>query len=71
MWTIVFKVFIEFVTILFLLYVFIFWLQAVWDLISQQGIKPAHPALEGSLSLWPAGKSCNQLLYDEKVLTRI
>ena len=29
-----FKVIIELVTILFLLHVFIFWLQDVWDLIS-------------------------------------
>ena len=32
-WTI-FKVFIEFVTILFLFYVLLFWLRYMWDLIS-------------------------------------
>ena len=31
MWTI-FKVIIEFVTVLLLFYVFVFWLQGVWDL---------------------------------------
>ena len=33
MWTI-FEVFIEFVTILFLLYALVFWPQGMWDLIS-------------------------------------
>ena len=31
MWTI-FKVFIEFVTILFLFYILVFWPQVMWDL---------------------------------------
>ena len=33
MWTI-FKVFAEFVTLLFLFYVLVFWLQGMWDLSS-------------------------------------
>ena len=41
MWTI-FKVFIEFVTILFLIYGLIFWLRGMWDLSSDQGSK-LHP----------------------------
>ena len=50
MWTI-FKVFIEFVTILFLFYVF--WPRGMWDLI-----EPASLALEGEvLTTGPPGKS--------------
>ena len=33
MWTI-FKVFIELITILFLFYVLVFWLEGMWDLMS-------------------------------------
>ena len=40
------KVFIEFVTILFLFYVLVFWLQGMRDLSSQPGIKPTLPVLE-------------------------
>ena len=45
-WTI-FKVFIEFVTILLLFYVF--WPEACGLLAHQSGIKPAPPALEGEV----------------------
>ena len=56
MWTI-FKVFIEFVTILLLFYVF-FWLRSMWDLSSQPGIELAPPALEGKvLTTGPPRKS--------------
>ena len=51
MWTI-FKVFIEFVTILFLFYVFMFWffsLKACGILATWSGIEPALPALEGKV----------------------
>ena len=34
MWTIFLKVFIEFVTILLLFYVLVFWLRGMWDLSS-------------------------------------
>ena len=48
MWTI-FKVFIEFVTILLLFYILAFWPQSMWDLSSQPGIEPTPPALEGGI----------------------
>ena len=59
MWTI-FKVFIEFVTILLLFYVF-FWFfghEACGILAPRPGIEPAPPALEGEvLTTGPPGKS--------------
>ena len=56
MWTI-FKVFIEFVTILLLFYVLVFWPQGMWDLPGP-GIEPTPPALEGEvLTTGPPGKS--------------
>ena len=39
MWTI-FKAFIEFVTLLFLFYVLVFWSGGMWDLGSQPGSEP-------------------------------
>ena len=52
------KVFIEFVTILLLFYVLVFWPQGMWNLSSPPGIKPAPPALEGEvLTTGPPGKS--------------
>ena len=48
MWTI-FKAFIEFVTILLLLYVLVFWTGDMWDLATRPGIKPAIPALEAEV----------------------
>ena len=58
MWTI-FKVFIEFVTILLLFYVFWFFgLKARGILAPQPGIEPAPPAPEGEvLTTEPPGKS--------------
>ena len=44
----IFKVFTEFVTILFLFNVLVFWLRGMWDL-SSPGIKLAAPALEGEV----------------------
>ena len=56
-WTIL-KVFIEFVTMLLLFYVLVFWRQACGILAPQPGIKPAPPALEGEvLTTGPPGKS--------------
>ena len=49
MWTI-FKVFMEFVTILFLFYVLGFSHEAHRILAPQPGIKPAAPALEGEVN---------------------
>ena len=48
MWTI-FKVFIEFVIILFLFHVLVFWPGGMWDLNSQPGIKLTPPVLEGKV----------------------
>ena len=45
----IFKTFIEFVTILLLFYVFVFWPWGMWDLGSPAGIKPAPTALEGQV----------------------
>ena len=47
-WTI-FKLFIEFVTILLLLYVLAFYPWGMWDLVPWQGIKPALPTLAGKV----------------------
>ena len=58
MWTIL-KVFIEFVTILFLFYVlYFFYLKACGVLVPWLGVKPALPALEDEiLTTEPPGKS--------------
>ena len=47
-WTIL-KVFIEFVTILLLLYVFVFWLRGTWDLSSLTRNRTHTPTLEGEV----------------------
>ena len=58
MWTIFFKVFIEFVTILLLFYVLVFDREACGILAPRSGIEPAPPALEGKvLTTGPPGKS--------------
>ena len=64
MWTI-FKVFIEFVTILLLCYVFgFFWPEACGILAPRPGIEPAPPALEGEvLTTGLPGKSLSHLFY--------
>ena len=55
---VIFKVFIEFVTILLLFYVLGFWPWSMWDLASQPGIKHAPLALEGKvLTSGPPKKS--------------
>ena len=48
MWTI-FKVFSEFVTILFLFYVLVFWAQGTCDPSSRSGLEPTLPSLEGEV----------------------
>ena len=48
MWTI-FKVFIEFVTILFLLYALVFWPRGMWDLISLTRYQTHTLAMEGKI----------------------
>ena len=60
MWTI-FKIFIEFVTILLLFYVFWFFdCEACGILAPHPGIEPTPPALEGKvLTTGPPGKSPN------------
>ena len=55
MWTI-FKVFIQFVTILLLFYVLVFWPQGMWNHSSPSNLQA--PALEGKvLTTGPPGKS--------------
>ena len=57
MWTI-FKSWIEFVTILLLFYVLVFWLWVMWDISLQSGIKPTALAFEGQvLTTGSPGKS--------------
>ena len=54
MWTI-FKVFIEFVTILLLLYVLGFWLRGMWDLSSLTRDRTRTPCIgRRSLNHWTA-----------------
>ena len=50
MWTI-FKVITEFVTVLLLFYVFVFWLQGVWDLSFLIRDQPCTPSCTGRWSL--------------------
>ena len=50
-WTLL-KVFIEFVTILLLVYILAFWVQAYRILAPQPGIEPTPPALEGEVNHW-------------------
>ena len=55
---VIFKVFVEFVTILLLLYVLGFWLWGMWDLNSLTTDGTHIPALEGKvLTTGPPGKS--------------
>ena len=53
-----FKIFIEFVTILFLFYILAFWPWGMWISTPRPGVEPASPALEGEvLTTRPPGKS--------------
>lgn len=58
MWTIL-KFFIEFVTVLFLVYVLVFWPWGIWGLSSPTRVELTSPALEGReiLTTGPPGKS--------------
>ena len=57
MWAI-FKVFVEFVTVLLLFPVLVFWPRGMWGLSSPPGIEHAPPALEGEVfTTGPPGKS--------------
>ena len=48
-----FKVFIEFVTVLFLFYVLFFWPRGMWDLSSPKGMERTPAALKAqSLNYW-------------------
>ena len=68
MWT-VFQAFVEFVTVLFLIYVLLFWLQGIWNPAPPPGIEPQLPALEGEVlpTGWP-GKSLNTDILVNSVL---
>ena len=53
------KVYIEFVTVLFPFYIWVFWLQGMWD-----QIKPTPPTLEGKvLTTGPQGKFPKFILF--------
>ena len=57
LWTI-FKVFIEFVKLLFLFYVLVFWPQGMWDLSSPTRGQTCTPALDDEVwTTGPSGKS--------------
>ena len=65
MWTI-FKLFIEFVTILLLFHVLVFWPQGMWDsqLLDQGSNLDPTPALEGEvLTTGPPGKSLSFFFF--------
>ena len=62
MWT-TFEVFAEFVTILFLLYILVFWPRGMWDL--RPVIEPAPPSLEGKEPLDCQGSPPFQSIYQE------
>ena len=62
MWTI-YKVFIEFITILLLFSVLVFWLRGMWDLTPRPEIKPTPPALKEEVPTpRPPRKSCTTFL---------
>ena len=57
MWTIFFKVFIEFVTVLLLFYVLVFWQQGMWDLSYLTRDQTCTPCIgRRSLNHWMPGK---------------
>ena len=59
-----FKVFIEFVTVLFLFYVLVFWPGGMWDISSQPGTEHTPFALEDEvLTTGPPGKSLKASFY--------
>ena len=65
----IFKVFIEFVTILLLLYVFCFGHEACGILALRPGIKPTPPALKGEvLTTGPPGKSLEYCVLNKACL---
>ena len=68
MWTI-FQVFIDFVTILLLLYILMFWPGSMQDPSSPTRIRPPPPALEGEALAtgWP-GKSHVWLFLHHHIL---
>ena len=55
----IFKIFIEFITMLLLFYVLVFWPRGMWDLSSVTRDGTHTNALEGKvLTTRPPGKSC-------------
>ena len=64
MWTI-FQVFIEFVTILLLFYVLVFWPRGMWDLSSPTRDQTLTPSIgRQSLNHWTTSGSPYNLLFD-------
>ena len=66
----VFKVFIEFVTILFLFYVLDFWSQGRWDLSSPTGDLTHTPCLGRSLNHWTTREALFIFLSPSRGLPR-
>ena len=65
MWTI-FKVFIEFVTILFLFYVLVFWPQIMWDLSSSTRDQTfTHCIGRRSLKKWTTREALGQVVLEK------
>ena len=63
MWTI-FNVFIEFVTILLLFYVLVFWLRGMWDLSSPTRDRTLTPCIKRqSLNHWTTREVPVEILY--------
>ena len=61
------KVFIEFVTVLLLFYVLVFWLRGMWDLSSLTRDWAAPSTLEGQvLAPGPPGKPLAEFLWDSR-----
>ena len=71
MWTI-FKVFIEFVTILLLFYVLVFWPRAMWDLSSPTRDQTRTPCIgRRSLKHWTAREVPNAIFLKIKINAKI
>ena len=70
MWTI-FKVFIEFATILLLSYLFFFGFQACETLTPQPGSEPSSPALQGGLNHWATREAPSSLILTPLPISQI
>ena len=67
MWTI-FKVFVEFITVLLLFHILVFWPGGMWDL-SSQAREPAPSALEGEVLTTGLPGSPSAIIFKLRTLT--